>query len=270
LQFYADKPELTFDEIFLVGDSLAHKVGAFSKGSKKQENRAHYVEAATALAALDFFSQPRPPAGAEPKVFSTARESQTVDWQSLPVARRPTDVPARQAETKLRLAVLAIFAYAVRTYGEMFRSSAHDRDLSARPWVRSFGKADGDPRTDPESVAALNAASAVAQRVLDWISELDDDNVQLFDRSKLWEGDATPTLVPAYRNGEPTQAIGALLKGGGGLGLRFGEFVDGLDQRARRTPLPGIRPADRFLQLFYGAAVDFYRHNYLGQPAKGN
>ncbi|MHA2289432.1 MAG: hypothetical protein ACXABG_11665, partial [Promethearchaeota archaeon] len=79
LQYY-DEKDLGFDQLYLIGDSLGQKVGKFSPGSGSQENRSHYIEIVTALAANDFYEQKESESISEKKYFTACRADQFIRW----------------------------------------------------------------------------------------------------------------------------------------------------------------------------------------------
>lgn len=264
---YYDEKDLAFDEIYLVGDSLAPKVGAFSPGSKSQQNRAHYIELVTALAAFDFYRRPLNPDPLEKQYFAAGRHSSRVDWDALPVSSEPALIRDQQSTLKSRLTTLTAFSYAFLSYGAQILAASHD-SLRSLPWYRenfTFDprKPDSAAQHDPRQGASrdtLKETTTCCLRFLQWISEMDEGGVHLVDRTKLWTDETAATVAPHEQH---PKSIATFLKGAPGE-RDFNAFVTILND----VSLGGrnLRPAERMLNLFYEGARQFCRANY-GQAA---
>lgn len=264
LQYY-DEKNLAFDEMYLIGDSLAPKVGKFSPGSISQKNRAHYIELVTALAGFDFFRQPPPPDDAARRIFAAGRESDRVDWAALPVSRTPINISALQSELRLRLTTFTAFAYAMYGYAQddVLKKPNTDEVFKLVRWYRTnfpFDARKPEAQTHDPRVGAqgdiLNAVAGYSRRFLEWISEMDEDNVHLIDHRKIWAGEDMTALASHQ---ESPKAIGTFVKGHVGP-LEWATFVTmlgELDLSARN-----MKPAERFVNVFYDAAFRFCSSNY--------
>lgn len=262
LQYYNEK-DLAFDEIYLVGDSLAAKVGAFSPGSISQQNRAHYIELVTALASFDFYRRPLDEA-TEPRYFVAGRADASVGWEALPVSSDADDISRHQDEVKRRLTTLTTFAYALCSYydGEIRPHDAHGR-LRSLPWYRDHFDFDArkpeaalrDPRQGA-SKDTLDAASQYARRFLEWICELDESGVHLVDSTKLWTQQEPRTLAVHQQH---PRAIATFLKGFESDG-EFSTFVTILNSLSLGKR--NLQPDERILNLFYEGARQFSKSNY--------
>ena len=263
LQFY-DEKELAFDQLYFVGDSLGQDVGSFSPGSRSQENRPHYIELSTALAAYDFFEQEVGRDAPEAKYFTAGRTGETVHWNELPVSRHPNDIKPRQDRLKRHLVIMTAFSYAFLDYGlPMLDTPAED---ILDPWhrehfyTRKLFRRDvsKDPR-QPESKAALEALGQYAKQFLSWMTALDedDDSVRLVDRRKLiasLNGDITLLDHDQYEH-----SVGSFLKESSEE-MDFNAFLNELNELAISSK--SMSPSDKFVNLFYEAASRFCEKNY--------
>jgi len=244
LQYY-DEKDLGFDQMYLIGDSLAAKVGTFSTGSQSQKNRAHYIELVSTLASLDFYRRPLPPDSSEPQYFAAARKNALVDWESLPVSSELERIQEIQADVKRRLVAFATFAYAWRGYLSSVRGSSR-AEQRALPWLREHFA--GDAGSDSVEPAAI---SAFCDRYLQWVSEVDEPSTHLIDRSKVWTDDKSEKLaVPA----EYPRSIASLTKGTSDA-RTIDDFVTGLNG----VTLGGLNlaPGERMVNLLYLASLAF-------------
>lgn len=268
LQFYNEK-DLGFDQMYLLGDSLAQRVGRFSHGNQGQENRPHYIELVSALAAFDFFGQPDVPPGTEPAYFYAARDGRPVDWAALPGTRDAARLAQEQNEVKLALCAMTAFAYAMATEGVDVLETPHDQVKDA--WYRrnfTFNSrrpedAGLDPRQHGQR-AAIAAVTRFGEQFLQWISALDEEtgDVRLVDRRRLFvdasalDEQEEPRLLPPR---EHLAAIGEFVKGAR-RGPDFAAFLDTM--RDVRIESASMTPADRWINLFYEAAQSFCASGY--------
>ncbi len=267
---YYDEKDLAFDQIYLIGDSLASKVGTFSPGSVSQQNRSHYIELVSALASLDFYRRPLNADLLEKQYYAAGRKDARLDWDALPVASDPDLIRTHQAELKLRLTTFTAFSYAFLSYGDEILRAAHD-SLRSLPWYReNFAfdarKPDSAIHHDPRQGASqdtLKAASTCCRRFLHWISEMDEGSVHLVDRTKLWSDEAKGTVAGHVQH---PKSIATFLKDTAGE-RDFASFVTILND----VSLGGrnLRPAERMLNLFYEGASQFCRSNYSIAGSKG-
>ena len=267
LQFYNEK-ELAYDQLYLVGDSLAQSVGDFSPGSAKQENRPHYVELSAALSAEDFFLQPE---GANPtgRYYIAGRRGKEVGWQSLPLAHDAEQVRPRQDLLKRRLVSMTAFAYSFLEFGYPLLATApedvdyawHEEHFYPRKGV--FRRDESrDPR-QPEQKAVLTAVKEYCERFLSWAAALDegaDGPVALLNRSRLLNGGDTVDYE------KELAAIGTFLREPS-KELDFNHFRNLLDQPT--TLSDRLSPAGKYAGLFYEAARRFAEENYAVTPATG-
>ena len=275
LQYYDERDQagkLAFDQVYLVGDTAPQPVGPFSPGNRAQENRPHYVELTTALAAFDFFRQD-PTAEAVrngPRFFAASREATAVDWRALPVTRHAADSERLQTEFRRRLAAMTVFAYAFDTVGRRTLAQPHADIRDA--WYRSHFdfkvRRPEDAALDPRRAQqALDTIADYGRDFLRWIAALDDEDgrVRLVDRTRLFAapaGDAPPALLDPVQH---AAAVGALLRGEGGRQLQFADFLNRLNAvRLDRRDMPA---ASRYVNLFYEAALRFVADNWRLTPA---
>jgi hypothetical protein len=261
LQFYHEK-ELGFDQLYFVGDSLAQRVGAFSHGNRGQENRPHYIELVTALAAFDFFAQDEVPSGSDARYFYACREGRVVDWRALPATRHAERVAERENAVKLAMCTMTAFAYALATEGRAVLERPHDR-VDDRWYRRNFAfslrraeDAGRDPRQHAQR-AAIAAVEEFGRDFLEWICALDEEGgeVRLVDRSKLFADArpdaASPHLLPPR---EHLSAIGEFVKGTR-QGRDFAAFLNLLGEvEIGAAEMPA---SNRWFNLFYEASMAF-------------
>ncbi|NNF57203.1 MAG: hypothetical protein HKN04_03090 [Rhodothermaceae bacterium] len=267
LQFYNEK-DLAYDQLYLVGDSLAQSVGDFSPGSAKQENRPHYVELAAALAAEDFLLQPE---GENPsgRYYIAGRRGKEVGWQSLPLTHDAEQVTARRDLLKRRLVAMATFAYAFLEFGyPLLDTPPGDVDYAWHedhfyPKKGVFRRDESrDPR-QPEQKAVLTAVKEYSERFLAWAAALDegaDGPVALLNRSRLLNGGDT------VDHEQELAAIGTFLRESS-KELDFNHFKNLLDQPT--TLSDRLSPAGKYAGLFYEAARRFAEENYAVTPTPG-
>ncbi len=269
LQFYDDK-KLAFDQLYFIGDSLGQKVGEFSPGSRTQENRPHYIELTTALAACDFFEQAPVESVPEKQYFTAGRTGETVAWDGLPVSRDADEVQARQDQLKRCLVTMTAFSYALLDYGlPLLETPAKEID---DPWhrdhfyVKSFFRQDTskDPR-QPESKAALEAVGQYAMQFLAWITALDNESVDLVDRRKLVAHENGALHLLAHQ--QHPHSIGAFLKERS-EDKKFNAFLNELNEL--KIESGSMTPSDKYVNLFYEAASRFSEGNYRITQAKAD
>ena len=283
LAYYADK-DLAYDDVYLLGDSLAQNVGRFSPGNQNQKNRPHYIELTGALAALDFFGSR--PHGGPTTYFHTARDNPRVEWDDLPVSRDADAVPARQAEVKERMASFAAFAYAVLGYGvptldrpiDEVSDAWHADHFAPRNMIGRRNK-DKDPR-QPADRQRIDAVAAYLARFVEWAATLDPvfesdetaSHVKLFDGAQLMvqrDSDDDAVRVPNPEAVGKEHAIGTLLRSKT-EGHDFTAFKNVLlATDVVGQPTPSVENADVFVNLFYRAARRYAEGNYKLQTAEG-
>lgn len=283
LQFYSEK-ELAFDETYLIGDSLRQNVGDFSPGSRSQENRPHYIELASALAARDFFQSANGEVPVEKKRFIAARPTETISWSSFPVSRKSNADGRESQRLKRRMTTMTAFAYGLLDFGI---PRLHQSTIPLDYWYREhfqpglslFGSGSGPKPRDPDERKKIEEVGAYAQQFLRWITGLDlgeGDNVKLIERGRLvgrengregqgpQGGNGPDNASPqgsALENGLPLKdhmthgrSIGSFLPSDEGKERRFCHFVRALN----RTNVEAEGDAaERFVRLFYRGAEDF-------------
>lgn len=270
LHYYNEK-QLGFDQLYLIGDSLNQKVGKFSVGSQSQENQPHYIELVTALAAFDFFAQPPVEGEPEKLYFIASRENEMITWDSLPVARKDEQIGPRQVELKSQLLTMTTFAYAVCTYGQEIL----DRDHGGikEPWYREHfefnEKNDKDniknPRWGENKTDLKNFTDYLGKYFLPWVTLMDDysQKVSLISRERICEGEvrvgATPTLADREKKKEN---IGHFTKARNPEGKNFDVFLNHGLNAVNISREKTLSAANRFVNLFYEAAMKFCKQNY--------
>ena len=264
LQFY-DEKELAFDEMYFVGDSLGQQVGEFSPGSRSQENRPHYIELTTALAAQDFFEQAGDGSGEGDQYFTAGRASRAVDWNALPVSRHPGAVQSRRNALKRTIVTTTAFSYAFLEYGLPILERSPDDVLDS--WHRDhfhdgswFGSGEAvDPR-QPQQKQQLERVGRYAWQFLEWITALDegeDGAVQLVDGSKLVNAQNGALSLRDHERYE--HDIGSFLRESSSE-RDFNALLNELNDV--QITSKSMSPSDKFVNLFYEAARRFCQKNY--------
>ena len=269
LAYYAEK-DLTFDEVYLLGDSLGHNVGSFSPGNQNQNNKPHYIELAGALAALDFYESR--PHGGPTKYFHAARPNPLLEWTDLPVSRDANAVSRKLALIKQRLTTFTVFAYAVLGYGmptlerpwDKVTDTWHADHFAPRNIIGRRNR-DKDPRQQADR-QRLDAIAAYLQRFVEWAAALDpgpDSNVRLFNGAQLL---APNGKVPSPEATGNEHGIGTLLRDR----TQNHDFTAFKNVLLRTNvvdqPNASVNNSDVFINLFYRAAHDFATENYSLQP----
>ncbi len=261
LQFYNEKEDLGFDELYFIGDSDAEPVGAFAPGAKNQENRAHYIELMAALSALDFFRAPaRATSDTDRRYFISARDGMSVDWQSLPISRDDTHLTLERDRFKLLLSAMTIFSYTLATYGnEVLAMAEKDRPSWFRDdlhFGRRSGKQEEHDMSLVENRQAVDEFVKFGRDFLQWVSQIADGNrrVRIVDATKMWNdrGELTdrhrlPNAIASLIHAESKQ-------------LPFASFIDFMNEL--RLANRGMRASDKYLNLFYEGAVGYCEKNY--------
>jgi len=265
LTYYSEK-NLAFDEMYLLGDSLNQKVGQFSPGSGTQQNRAHYIELASALAAFDFYAEAEKGAGRGRSHFTAARDTSRVDWRSLPITRDADRAFSLQNRLKERIASMTALSYALLSYGAEVVATGHGSLQDA--WYKANFKFDpkksDDAWKDPrhlENKQTLDVVSGYAGSFLDWICDMDDDSndVSLVRRKALFEFDPETGRWKLLHHRTHPGAIGSFLDGDTAK-QTFTHFYNDLNTVTFADP--HAKGADKLLGILYEAAQKFCRRNY--------
>lgn len=269
LYYYLTK-QLSYDEMYLVGDSGAEVVGTFAAGSGTQKNRAHYVELAAGLSALDFYQHGEAAPNREKQYFISARNGSDINWDGLPSARHTHLVSAVQASVRYRLTAAAMFFYSLGAYGrETLDMLTRDPRAVPPAWFKDhFGAAKGDARRDPRDPVqgeAIRHVEEYGQRYLHWLRDLtEDQHVSLVKMRAML--DDSGALLP-WR----TAPVGQFIAGEQQK-VDFHRFVnDCLNSDSFVDGTAGEVAADRYLNLFALAANRFTnKHlNVIRPQAKG-
>lgn len=271
LEFYDTKDNLGFDQLYFIGDSLSQSVGDFSVGSTSQENKPHYIEIVSSLAAFDFFRQPASEKKAEdPQYFIAKRENEKITWSSFPFSRNEENISQVQDQFKTRLTAMTVFSYALVTYGRSMlnpEEDARNKMEFKHPWYEHFNHTKGNneflnPRT-PDNADFLKKMVEFCEQFLDWIIALSDyDNVALIDKTKLTDGKRN------WKSPVNLTLIGELLKENShkrGWADKDGFLqalnAEDLNKRISKNT-KSMSAANRFLNLFYEASESFAKTNY--------
>jgi hypothetical protein len=255
LHYYLTK-QLSYDEMYLIGDSGGDVVGQFGAGASRQKNRAHYVELGAALSALDFYAHGSPTPTRERQYFIAARNGQEVDWEALPTTRDTDLVGEVQAAVRYRITAAAMFSYAVMTYGREALDAMTTGGKGTPTWFEHFAIRKGvvDERLDPRSAAQrglIRHLEAFAERFLAWLLDINTDGAVKLLRldALLDEGGAT---LPW--NSAPV----GQLAGDDSSKIKFEKFIaECLNAEALLEANAGSIAADRYFNLFALAANRF-------------
>ncbi|MFA6165866.1 MAG: tubulin-like doman-containing protein [Gemmatimonadaceae bacterium] len=269
LEYYNEK-ELAFDELYFIGDSLGadHRVGKFGTGGKEQNNRPHYIELVTALAALDFWREASVRTSTR-ECFIAARNDQTVTWDMLPVTRDKGQLNALQVLLAHRIASMTTLGYVLNTYAADFLNRPHGAGENNVGWYKDHFKFDAkksqDDGKDPRKGAnfsSLNAVRSYTAEFVRWITDIGAlPRVQLVDGTKLWADDEA-MLPPLQHAG----GIGGFLVGQArpAGSATFNEFLAQLN--SVRITDQAMSASDRFLNLLQEASDAFCRQAYGLEP----
>ncbi|MEP6947991.1 MAG: hypothetical protein ABI863_01890 [Ginsengibacter sp.] len=273
LEFYDTKENLGFDDVYFIGDPLSQSVGNFSVGSNSQENKPHYIEVVSTLAAFDFFDQP-PLLKKDPKTiyFIAKRDSERVNWSSFPYTRNEKDITSIHEDFKRKITTMTVFCYVLVTYGKSITSPENDsknKDEFKQPWYENFNHNKSDPTLNlrtSKNKELLDKYIDFAEEYLDWIINISDyENVDLVDKTKLSEGNRK------WKNPVNNSLIGEILKensrkigwtdvkGGGGFIQALND--DNINKNINRNA-KNMLASNRLMTLFYEAAEKFAKNNY--------
>ncbi len=264
LHYYNDK-QLAFDQYYFIGDSLGQKVGNFSPGTSSQENRPHYVELASALAAFDFFRQETPRDGAEKSYFIASRETPTVTWDQLPLSRSGDELAGLRNQFRAAIGEFTLFCYTYLTVGHRFLDPANRKEAQAAPWHKDSFRGES-AREDPahqDNDELHKLATTYARLFLKWVTDLDDGaNVRLMaadligTTEKSADGRDRLKLKNPY---EHKQNIGRLRREQA-TGKDFDYYMAAVlnNSQIKDTTQDA---ADKYLNIFFRAARKFNQDN---------
>ena len=271
LHYYNDK-QLAFDQYYFIGDSLGQDVGAFSTGTSTQENKPHYVELASALAAFDFFGQETPKDGADKSYFIASREADQVTWDELPLTRNGAKLSEMRDQFRTCVSEFTLFCYTYLTLGRKYLNEPY-KEVKNRAWFRDSFKSyeEDSARHNPshgKNKDLHDQAADYASLFLKWVTDLDDgDNVRLISRDMLLgtgapEKDAAGKTRLSLRDPETHPAnLGRLLRDKQ-AGKTYFDYYAILDDKNRSVIADDTQDAaDKYLNIFFRAAREFNKDN---------
>ncbi|MGI8546512.1 MAG: hypothetical protein ACR2M1_04140 [Gemmatimonadaceae bacterium] len=279
LEYYDTKP-LAFDDMYLIGDDGERKVGNFSPGSRSQDNRPHYVELVTALAAFDFLRAPDAPSSIEPFYFIAGRNSDVVDWRALPVSRDESKLVELQNAVKHAIVTMAVFSYGFATYGAANFETKPSSVLHAWYLDRFSNQpnARGKAYIDEATKVDLRVVAEYAQTFLKWLAQLDGEDGRLAlvrgDRLGVDLSGATAAFVG--KSDPQDSRIPVLLKSGSDAGdddvtsraSKSDDLASALSKEGGDDP--SASAAARYIDLFYRAASRFTESEFrISSTVKG-
>lgn len=266
LHYYNDK-QLAFDQYYFIGDSLAQKVGNFATGTSAQENRPHYVELASALAAFDFFRQETPKEGADKSYFIASRETPTVNWDQLPLSRSGDLLATLRNRFRETISEFTIFCYTYLTVGHKYLDPANRKEAQIYSWYKESFRGDS-AKEDPSHQANRplhELMTSYAGLFLKWITDLDDrDKVRLMASDMLLdattETDANGRTRLKLKNpAEYPQNIGRLRREQTS-GKDFNYYTGSVLNNSQIKDATQ-HAADKYLNIFFRAAHRFNQDN---------
>ncbi|NUQ41495.1 MAG: hypothetical protein HUU32_08895 [Calditrichaceae bacterium] len=269
LQYYNEK-QLGFDQLYFIGDSLNQKIGKFSVGSMSQENQPHYIELVTALAATDFFEQPPLEGDPEKLYYIACRDDDSVTWESLPVSRNEQEIRQRQIDFKARLVTMSAFAYTFCTYGKDTLDKPH-KDINDT-WYREHFRFDENkekervknPRWGENKTQLENFEKFLKHYYLAWLCSMDDnsDKVRLISKSKICEGSIQiGKEINLIDYNKKKDNLGDFLKEKSKK-EDFYVFINRFLNSVNITDEKTLSAANKYINIFYEAAMKFCAHNY--------
>jgi hypothetical protein len=264
LHYYNDK-QLAFDQYYFIGDSLGQKVGNFSTGTSTQENRPHYVELASALAAFDFFRQEQPKDGAEKSYFIASRETATVTWDQLPLSRYGDQLAGLRSQFREAIGDFTLFSYTYLTVGHRYLDPANRGEARLASWYKDSFRSGDSAKDDPahgDNRPLYGLMTSYSRRFLRWITDLDDRaHVHLIDSDKLLasQGADSKAVLPLKLPQEWKQNIGLLYRGQPG-GRDYDYYTASVLNHSEIKDY-SQHAADRYLNIFFRAAKKFNQDN---------
>jgi len=265
---YYDEKDLGFDQVYFIGDSLSPKVGKFSVGSKTQENKSHYIEIVTGLAAFDFYSQPEIKDVAEKMYFTACRDSEEVNWDSFPFSRFKEKHNNESNKFKRLITNMTVFAYTLVSYGTKILESKGNE--ITQTWYRehfSYKKTEDERFYNPHhgnNKDELDEVINFSKKFLTWISSIDDESgiVNLIDRKKIIKGEIEISKeIELFDVESEIALISRVLKENPKIEKDFTYFITlGLNEVKPMNKT--ISASNRFCNLFYNGASRFCKINY--------
>ncbi|MEI6757444.1 MAG: hypothetical protein WCK85_06280 [Chlorobium sp.] len=136
LLYYADKDNLGFDDIYMIGAPERQSVGDQVKGGSLQKNDAHYAELIAALASIDFFGT-NTPVTSRNHFIARKGDGSDIKWDTLPFGRSQHNL-SRQNDIKRLLSILTTFAFGFYFYASKTVYGGFDaRSEHRQPWYRN-------------------------------------------------------------------------------------------------------------------------------------
>lgn len=268
LQYYNDK-QLGFDQYYFIGDSLSQNVGKFSTGASEQDNKPHYIEIASTLAAFDFFDQQNQATG-EPQYFIASRENENIDWTSFPISRNGGALLNNSRRFRDLLADFTVFAYSFLTFGKNMLNKTH-RETSLEVWYgENFKKnfkedsSTYNPRHQDNN-GLYKFTGDFLNDFLYWICALDDgDKVKLVDSSKILAQPIPTDKKLHLRDPEAFPAyIGEIIRTKTeGEKHNFNKFRTA-NEKDSLIQSDAMSAGSKYLNIFYNLSVSFNRKNLV-------
>jgi hypothetical protein len=294
LLYYAEKDNLGFDDLYLVGAPHLHKVGDQCKGGGDQRNAAHPVELVAALAARDFFGAD---AAAGRSYFMASKGPQgmhDIRWDNLPLTRTEGH-PEGTAKVKLLLSAFTTFAYEFVYY--VHPTARGDFDARTRehnqPWYgdnfvqkRMVGRNKDTFRESARNLEESDSIGQYCEKYLLWLRALSLEptfklvNAEEMKRLASDDPEAPPALLPLGMGGFSPRSAGLLLNHSSADApalnetlyppandsvTPFSRFRDAMNEAGRKgSPLSrsNLAGASKIACLAYEGAHAFTRYNY--------
>ncbi len=195
LLYYAEKDNLGFDDIYLVGSPDRQSLGELVNGGSLQKNDSHYAELIASLASLDFFDT-HDTIGARNHFIARKSDGGNITWDTLPFGRSQKHA-VRQNDIKCLLSTFTTFAfgfyfYASKTVYGVFDSNNEDK----QPWFKknfaldkSFFGGVREGQVDIRDSAYhkdIDTINEYCQKYLAWLKDISmDSSISFLNKSAI-------------------------------------------------------------------------------------
>ncbi len=265
---YYDEKNLGFDQIYFIGDSVTQQVGKFSVGTSTQENRSHYIEIVSSLAAFDFFTQPAIKDVPEKMYFTACRETEEINWDSFPFSRDDRNTKDERNKFKRLLTYMTVFSYSLASYGQKILDSKSDN--VQQTWYRehfAYKRPEDEKSHNPHHGSNQDHILDMikfSSKFLIWITSIDDNTniVRLIDKKKIVSGEIEAGKEVELFDLELNKAFIARIlketpKRDGDLNYFITEGLNEIQPMDK-----AMTASSRFCNLFYQGSINFCKNIY--------